>query len=314
MARWGIVSKIGLPAIVALCVAVVSVSSSAPLIAYAVAPGLAIAFWRNALAVGVLGPAAAVTGRTQFATVLRTDRRTLLVCVLAGLALAVHFGAWVPSAKLTSVATATALVNTTPIWSAIIVTFQGTRLPKVIWAGIGVAVTGAVLATGSDFTVSGDAVLGDALALLGGVAAAVYTALGAHARAVVSTTVYTTICYSVCALALLVTCLASGTPLAGYPAGAWLAIAAITVFPQLLGHNMINYALQRVPATTVNVVLLLEVPGATLLGWLLIGQLPSVASVPGLVILTAGVLVVLVGAARTARAKAIADTAQQAPR
>ena len=34
-----------------------AVSSSAPLIAYAAAPALAIAFWRNALAVGVLAPA-----------------------------------------------------------------------------------------------------------------------------------------------------------------------------------------------------------------------------------------------------------------
>jgi hypothetical protein len=46
------------------------------------------------------------------------------VCVLSGLALAVHFGTWVPSAKLTTVATATALVCTTPIWSAVIATAQ----------------------------------------------------------------------------------------------------------------------------------------------------------------------------------------------
>jgi drug/metabolite transporter (DMT)-like permease len=298
--------------IVALCVAVLSVSSSAPLIAYAAAPGLAIAYWRNALAIGVLGPVVTVTGRAQIAHLVKADRRTLGVCVLSGLALAVHFGTWVPSAKMTTVATATALVNTTPIWSAIIVTFQGVRLAPVIWIGIGVAVTGAVLATGSDLAVSGTAFTGDLLALAGGVAAAVYTAFGVRARAVVSTTVYTTICYSVCALALLATCLATGTALAGYPGSTWLAIAAITMFPQLLGHNMINYALQRVPATTVNVLLLLEAPGAALLGWLLLDQLPTAASVPGLAILIAGVAVVLVGTARTGRATAIADAGRQA--
>jgi drug/metabolite transporter (DMT)-like permease len=283
--------------IVALCVAVLSVSSSAPLIAYAAAPGLAIAFWRNALAVGVLGPVVSVTGRAQIAHLVKVDRRTLGVCALSGLALAVHFGTWVPSAKMTTVATATALVNTTPIWSAVIVTFQGARLAPVIWIGIGVAVTGAVLATGSDLAVSGTAFTGDLLALAGGVAAAVYTAFGVRARSVVSTTVYTTICYSVCALALLATCLVTGTALTGYPGTAWLAIAAITVFPQLLGHNMINYALERVPATTVNVILLLEAPGAALLGWLLLDQLPTAASVPGLAILIAGVAVVLTASA-----------------
>jgi drug/metabolite transporter (DMT)-like permease len=158
--------------------------------------------------------------------------------------------------------------------------------------------------------VSGTAVVGDLLALAGGVAAAAYTAFGARARTVLSTTVYTTICYSVCALALLATCLVSGTPLAGFPAGAWLAIAAITLFPQLLGHNLINYALERVPMTTVNVILLLEAPGAAILGWLFLGQLPHAGSVPGLVILVLGVAVVLVGAARTGQARAIADAGQ----
>jgi drug/metabolite transporter (DMT)-like permease len=286
----------------ALCVAVLSVSSSAPLIRYAVAPGLAIAFWRNTLALGVLGPAAAVTGRVQVRALVTTDRRLLGICVLSGLALAVHVGTWVPSAKLTTAATSTALVNTTPIWSALIATVLGARPPRPVWIGIGLAVTGAALAAGSDLAVSGTAFLGDLLALAGGVAAAAYTALGEQARAVLSTTVYTTICYSVCSLGLLVACLASGTRLTGYPAGAWVAIAAITLFPQLLGHNMINYALDRVPATTVNVILLLETPGAAIVAWLLLGQTPSAGSLPGLVVLIAGVAVVLVAAARNGRA------------
>src|SRR5919202_6144114 len=112
----------GLPTIAALMIAVVAVSSSAPLIAYAAAPPLAIAFWRNALAVGALAPVVAARPRTQFA---RLDRRLVTLCGLAGLALAVHFATWVPSAKLTSVAAATALVSTMPVWSALIATGQG---------------------------------------------------------------------------------------------------------------------------------------------------------------------------------------------
>ena len=95
------------------------------------------------------------------------------------------------------------------------------------------------------------------------------------------------------------------------PADTWLAIAAITLFPQLLGHTMVNYALRRVPATTVNVLLLLEVPGATLLGVAAARPAPGRRSVPGLAILTAGVAVVLVGAARAGRATTIADAGQQ---
>jgi drug/metabolite transporter (DMT)-like permease len=295
--------SLGLPTIAALAVAIVAVSLSAPLIAYAAAPALAIAFWRNALAVAVLTPLAAGWRRAELAT-LRSPgggRRTALVCVFAGLALAVHFGTWVPSAKLTSVATATALVSTTPMWTALIAAVRGVRVARPTWFGIGVSVVGAALATGADVTISGAAMAGDLLALAGALAAAVYATYGERARASLSTTVYTTICYGVCAGALLLCCVATGTRLVGFGGRTWLAIAVMAAGPQLAGHSLLNYALHRVSATTIAVLLLLEVPGAALFGWLLLGQLPAARSVPGLVLVVLGVAVVLFGAPRGKR-------------
>ena len=88
----------------ALALAVVAISSSAPMIAYATAPALAIAFWRNAFAVTALTPFAATVRRRELRELFDTPdgRRIAFICVLSGLALAVHFGTWVPSAKLTS--------------------------------------------------------------------------------------------------------------------------------------------------------------------------------------------------------------------
>jgi len=295
------VRPIGLPTVTALAVAVLMVSSSAPLIAYAAAPALAIAFWRNALAVGVLAPVAAARFRSQLGGL---DRRTAVVCVLAGLALAAHFGTWVPSAQLTTVANATALVSTMPVWSALIATWQSRRdpgrprPPATAWVGIAIAVVGAALATGADVAVSPRAVLGDVLALVGGAAVAVYAALGERARAALSTTAYTTVCYSVCAVTLGMVCLVGRVPVVGFRLSAWAAIVGITVGAQLLGHTLFNYAVRRVPATTISVLLLLEVPGAALLGWLIVDQVPRAESLPGLVVLVVGVLVVLLGAAR----------------
>jgi drug/metabolite transporter (DMT)-like permease len=288
--------------IIALVIAVFAVSSSAPLIAYAAAPALAIAFWRNALAVGVLAPVTGVRRRDELGRLAGAGGRAeLLSCVLAGLALAAHFGTWVPSAKMTSVAAATALVATQPVWQGIIATVQGRRLPAVTWLGIGLAVLGAALATGADFAVSARAVLGDLLAVAGGMAGAVYMALGERARVSLSTATYTTVCYGVCALALLAVCLIGGVQLAGYNGGTWLAILALVAGPQLLGHSMLNYALHRVSATTVSVLVLLEVPGAALIGWLWLEQVPSRGSWPGLALLVAGVAVVVLGGVRAGR-------------
>jgi drug/metabolite transporter (DMT)-like permease len=286
---------LGLPTTVAIVVAVVAVSSSAPLIAYAAAPALAIAFWRNALAVGVLVPTAAATRRDELRGL---DRSGLLLCGLAGVALAVHFGTWVPSAKLTTAAAATAMVSTQPIWAALIAVARRVPVAGSTWVGIAVAVLGTALATGADVTVSGRAVVGDLLAIAGGIAGAVYTTLGAQARARTSTTTYTTICYSVCAVLLGAVCLAFRVPIHGFDLRTWLAIGAMTVGPQLLGHSLINYALHRASATTMTVLLLIEVPGAALLAWVWLGQAPRPASLPGIALLLAGVLVVVLGAAR----------------
>ncbi|HYN93669.1 MAG TPA: DMT family transporter [Pilimelia sp.] len=294
----------------AVALAVLAVSSSGPLIAFAAAPGLAIAFWRNALAVLVLAPVAAVRRRAELRWLISPAARGAgTACVLAGLALAVHFATWVPSLKLTTVAAATALGATQPVWQGLIARGQGRHLPTATWAGIALAVAGAGLATGFDVAVSARAVAGDLLAVAGGIAAAVYTALGERARGSISTTAYTTVCYGVCAAALLLVCLVAGAPLGGYPAGAWLAILGLVAGAQLLGHSMFSYALHRVSATTVSVLILLEVPGAALLAWLWLEQAPRPGTWLGLLLLTAGVAVVVLAGVRAGRHRPVDPSA-----
>ncbi|SCE83604.1 Permease of the drug/metabolite transporter (DMT) superfamily [Micromonospora chaiyaphumensis] len=303
------------PTVGALALAVTAVSSSAPLVAFAAAPALAIAFWRNVLSLAVLGPVSLTRRRAEFrALTAGAGRREGLFCVLSGVALAAHFATWMPSAQLTSVAAATALGATQPVWQGLIARWQGRRLPAAVWAGIAVAVLGAVLATGADFGVSGRAFAGDLLAVAGGMFAAVYTAFGERARASISTTTYTTICYGVCGSILLVVCLVGGVRLHGYDGGTWLAILGLVAGAQLLGHSMFNYALHRVSATTVSVLILLEAPGAALIAGVWLGQFPRPLALPGLALLLAGVAVVILGGARAGRrTEPVAVPADPAP-
>src|SRR5262249_10160998 len=155
-----------------------------------------------------------------------------------------------------------------------IAVFQGRRLGTWTWVGIGTAVAGAALATGADLRAAGPALWGDLLALAGAVMAAIYMSFGERARVTISTTTYTVVCYSVCAAVILLVCLVFRVPLSGYPAGAWVALVALTIGPQLLGHSMFNFALRRVSATTVSVVGLIEVPGAAIVAAVWLHQLP----------------------------------------
>ena len=290
--------RLGSPTVLALIVAVLAVSSSAPLIAFAAAPALAIAFWRNALATVALTPVAYGSRRAELRG---ATRRTVIFAVLAGVALAAHFATWMPSVQLGSVATATALVATQPVWQGLIAAAQGRRPSAAGWFGIALAVIGAAWATGADVGVSTQAVLADVLALLGAIFAAAYTALGERARADLSTISYTWICYGVCAVLLLVVCLVARIELTDYDGRTWLAILALVAGAQLLGHSMFNYALEHTSATTVSVLILLEVPGAALLAWLWLDQTPRGAALPGLALSVVGVAVVILGATRANR-------------
>ncbi len=195
-----------------LLVAVLGISFSAPLAAAAPVPALAIAFWRTAMASVVLAPVAVRAGRAT--------ARDVRTCALAGLLLAVHFGTWIPSLLLTSVATSTALVCTTPLWTAVLTRLAGGRIPPMVWTGGAVALAGVVLVAGVDVAGSPRALLGDALALVGGVAMAGYLLVGAAARARLATSTYTLLCYATAAVTLLVVVLVAGVPLAGWrPAG-----------------------------------------------------------------------------------------------
>jgi drug/metabolite transporter (DMT)-like permease len=288
--------KISLKTALALAVAVVAVSTSGPLIAYAAAPALALAFWRNGLATAVLVPAAAVTRRTELRDLWR--RREFRWSILAGLALAVHFATWMAGAQLTAVATATALAATQPVWTGIIAFFLGDKPGRGMWLGIAAAVVGTAVATGADLSTSPRALAGDLLAVVGGLAAAVYTLLGERARAQASTTSYTTICYAVCAAALAVTCVVAKVPLHGYAITVWLAILGLTIGTQLLGHSMLNYALHEMSATAISMIVMLEVPGAALISRVWLGQSPSPLAWAGIALIVSGVVFVILGTPR----------------
>jgi drug/metabolite transporter (DMT)-like permease len=282
-----------------MVIALAAVSTSGPLIAATAAPTLAIAFWRNAMASGVLVPWALVRNRFEL---LSLDRREWTLALGAGLLLAAHFSTWVPSLDFTSVASATALVATQPIWAAVIARRQGHVIPRRAWAGIGLAVLGAAVLTGVDFSVSRRALLGDALALIGGFFAAAYVAAGGEVRRSVSTTAYTTVCYLTAALALLVACLAGGQALVGYSGRAWVYLAALTVGAQLLGHSVFNRVLRTTSATVVSLSILFEVPGAAVIAYLWLHQRPHAWALPGLALLLAGIAVVVMGRDRRATA------------
>ncbi len=277
---------------VLLGVAVAAVSTSAPLIAGADAPTLAIAFWRNALSLPVLALWLAVR-RDERAGWRDRSARDRRLSLLSGLFLAAHFATWIPSLSFTSVASSVALVATQPVWAALIARHRGEPIGRRTWMGIGLALAGTMVLTGVDLSISGRALLGDGLALVGGMLAAAYFTVGGELRQRVSTVGYALSCYATASVVLLVVCLVGRQPLGGYDTDAWLAIAGLVIGPQLLGHTLANVVLRSISATAVSVAILFEILGATFIARVAFGETPPAGAWPAGLLIVAGVVLVL---------------------
>lgn len=254
------------------------------------APALTIAVWRNVLGALVVGAPALVKDRCSFTSLTRQE---IKYTAIAATALAFHFACFVTSVKLTSVAAATALVCLQAAWIALFQWVRGNKPPRPVLLGLGTALIGVVVITGFDMGVSREALLGDLLALAGGALAAVYTMAGAKARKSLSTSVYSSLCYSLCSVILLAMCLILGQPLVNIPAEAWLGIVAVTVAAQIFGHTIFNYLLATISPLVVSMMILVEIPGAALLAGIFLDQELPAGTYAGLSLILAGLAIVI---------------------
>jgi drug/metabolite transporter (DMT)-like permease len=228
----------------------------------------------------------------QFGHITGREFRWSLV---AASALALHFACFITSLQLTSVAAATALVCLQSAWIAVIQMFRGVKHRWQVLVGLGIAFGGVVAITGFDMGASPEALLGDLLAVAGGLLAGVYTLAGGRARQSMTTGTYTTLCYGMCAALVALLALITRQPLLGFDAGGWLGIIAITVCAQLVGHTAFNYLLATMSPLLVSMIILLEIPGAALLAAIFLNETLPAGTYGGLALILVGLAVVVTG-------------------
>ena len=279
-----------------LGVGVVIVSFAAILIRFAQAegaPSLAIAAVRLTVAAAVLAPFAWSRSPRE---ILSIGPREFGLCMLSGVLLAAHFWAWITSLEHTSVASSTALVTTNPLWVALVsaVVLRESPGPAGI-AGIVLTVGGSILVFAADAsrapTPSTEPMLGNALALIGAVAASGYLLVGRALRARVSLTAYLWLAYTAAAVVLVAAAMASGLAFASLGGWAWLFMVALGLGPQLIGHSAFNWALRRLTATFVAIAILGEPVGSALLAYFFFGEQFGHLQFAGFMLLLLGIFV-----------------------
>ena len=275
----------------ALAVGLLSFSFSPILVRVASeAPGATVAVWRTVLAVFFLLPFAA---RTVTADWKSHSRRTRALTILAGILLGIHFVAWIESIYYTSVASASVLFTTNPLFIAIIgFSVLGERLERSTGIAIAVSVVGATLiglgdASDDQFPL---ALLGNGLALSAAVFFAGYLLIGRVARQTTNWLAYVFPLYTVAAVTAVLYAVVSQVPFVGFGWQVYAACALMALGPQILGHGSLNYAVRFIPAAVLGLLGLIEPVLATIWAWLLLGEVPSPVAILGIAIVLSALL------------------------
>ena len=275
----------------AMLIGVVAVSFAAVFIRLADAPPLVIAAYRLTIAGVVLLP---FTSVKAFKSLKRLSRRDILLIILASVSLALHFGLWITSLSYTSIASSVVLVTSHPAFVAVISYFLWRqRLNKITIGGIVVALAGVIVINYGGFTFGSQAFLGNLLALLAGFVVAAYLIVGGQLGERIDILSYLTLIYSFAAVIVLAAALIMGYSLFGYSSDTYIMLVLLAVVPQLIGHSAFNLAVRMVPVTLVSVSILGEPVGATLLGWLILGETVTASEITGGLLILVGIFIVM---------------------
>lgn len=262
-----------------LILGVLGIGSSGPIIAKATMPIPTMIFWRNLVGALVMMPFALARGEWRS----KAQKSAIGWSILAGVLLATHFICFFWAMKLTSVATGTALTATQPIFAAIFIKLAGGHIPKKSIGGMVIAFTSVVVITGIDFNLSIQAFQGDLLAVIAGAVGAGYMIIGANSQKIISTSTFTTVCYSTCAVLIFPVAILTNSNLTGYAISEWVLLAGLIIGAQFLGHTLFNFSLKRVSPAVVSLVVFFEVPVSALIAYFWLGQQPPAGTIPGII-------------------------------
>ncbi len=255
---------------IALVSGVLAISTGAIFARMADAPPLVIAAYRVGLSFLILMPLAWWKAKDEL---IRLSLKDIMLALVAGFFLALHFAVWISSLSYTSVANSVVLVNTNPLWVGLLTPWiNKEKIRTSVAISILISILGGIIISAEDFAIGSKALFGDLLALVGGICAAFYLLLGRNLRKKLSLIAYISICYGSAAVILWSIVLGFGLKFYGFSVQTTTAFWAMALIPQLIGHTSYNWALRWFSASTIAVSLLGEPIGATILAYFIFGE------------------------------------------
>ena len=264
----------------------------------------ATAFNRFVLAVPVLWVWLAVgdaLGRVENRPRRRhpSSARECGILALAGLFFAGDMGFWHWSITYTSVANATLLANTAPVFVVLggWLLF-GTRVRPLFIIGMATAMAGTVVLMQTSAGLGERNLLGDALGIVTGMFYGAYFLTIQRLRASYDAMTIMAYAIPVSAVAMLCVSLLNGETLWASTSTGWMVVIGVALVSQVFGQGLIAYGLAQLPVAFASVSLLVQPVMAAIWAWLLLAEPLGSVQALGAVVVLAGIWIARRGSAK----------------
>ncbi|XWN36953.1 MAG: DMT family transporter [Balneola sp.] len=277
----------------ALFVGLTAFSLAPILVRYAASySGVLLATIRTVLAVVILAPIYISYKLKKEVRPVESRKEHILVAI-AGLALGLHFIAWINSIYYTSVSSASVLVCIHPIILIIAErTIMKASFRPIVWTGVIISFIGTLMLGYFDLDASNtfpQAGLGNTLAIIAAVIFALYFLIGRKIRQKRTWIGYVFPVYSYAAITCVIfLAIAEGVP-SQIDGRLFLIGLALAIGPQICGHGSLNYAVKYVSATLLSTLILAEPILASILAYFLFQELPLPLSIVAMLIILVGI-------------------------
>lgn len=268
-------------------IGVIFVSFSSIIIKSSTAPSLIIAAYRMIFTVVIMIIPFSIKEGEQ---IEKVSIKTLSLCILSGIFLALHFATWNSSIKYSSIASCTVLVDTHPIFVVIVSFFLlKEKINTKSLICILIALAGSVIISLGDTSLGSKAIYGDFLALLGAIFVSVYMIIGRIVRQKISTTKYTFIVYTSSAITLILLCIFFKITLYPYSLQELFRFFLLAILCTILGHSIFSWALKYIKPSFVSTSILGEPVFATIWALLFFNEIPKVWQIIGSIFILLGI-------------------------
>ena len=214
--------------------------------------------------------------------------------VLGGLVFATNISLWCSLLNFTTASAVTLLDNTAPVWVGLIGwLFLKERQPWQYWLGLLVTIGGAGIMIGWDILYSsGQQSTGNLIGIASGLSYALYILITQQARRYMSSLRYSWLVSLSGSAGLVIAAVIMGLFREPLPLNSLFMIFLMALTSQVIAWVLVNHALGKLPAAAASVALVGQPVVTTLLGIVILKEIPSPLQLVGALVCLAGIFTV----------------------